>query len=962
MSSFRSKGSGRRRAALAAPFAVVSLVAAGAGTLPAAAAAGSDGSSRASAQAATDSDVAVPLTRVAGDDRWETAAQIAAATYPNGADTALLANGDRGSFADALSASYLAGALHAPILLTSHDTTPSATLNALRSLGVTRVVVIGGSAAISDAQYARLNADYSAQRLGGIDRYATNEKVLDRGGVGHPVEGRKTALIASGANFPDALAAGAVAAGAQVPLLLTSPGALSSTAAKELKDRGIEQAVIVGGASAVSDAVAAQVKAITGSEPVRLGGVDRGDTSSLVAEWAIAHTSFSASQMAVASGAQALGGADALTGAAHAGSLHIPVLITDTVTSGRAPVAFSGRHESDLTGGYVYGGPAAVALSLEGQIEAKDQLLPLQVLSFNDFHGNLESGGSIITGHHLDADGTVVNDSVPAGGAAYLAANLANARQGHANTVTVGAGDMIGASPLLSAAFHDEPTVEALNSLGLEATAVGNHEFDEGYQELLRMQQGGCLADGDGKDNQNSCADPAAPFKGARFQYLAANVKYASGDKKGQTILPPTWIKTFPNGARVGFIGMTLKETPSIVTQSGVAGLSFTDEVATANALVPSLRAQGVDSIVVLIHQGAVVGGETWKDDKGVAHEIPGSKAAYDAACGNGGTLASDSPILPIAAKLDPAIDLVISGHTHQPYVCTLQDPAGQPRLLTSASSYGRLYTDIELKYDQKTREIVRSSVDGANVVVDRSVTPDSRVQSIIDKYKQLVAPIAGKVIGYVTPTNNDGAGVPVVTRTAKPSGESPLGDLIADAQLADPSVVANHGTPVVAFMNPGGIRADLAAKDGKVTYEAAFTVQPFNNYLVSMTVTGKDIYDLLQQQWTGANAGSATKILQVSKGFTYSYTSGPTPSVVSGSVKIGSTVVKNDTSQTFRIVTNNFLSDGGDNFAAFTHGTDKYIGGLDIDAFSKFLTANSSTASPFAPTDGTGRIVLVTP
>ncbi|HEX7537256.1 MAG TPA: hypothetical protein VF391_09655, partial [Dermatophilaceae bacterium] len=250
--------------------------------------------------------------------------------------------------------------------------------------------------------------------------------------------------------------------------------------------------------------------------------------------------------------------------------------------------------------------------------------MKIQLLSFNDFHGNLEppagSSGTVVSGHALDAPN--LNVTTPAGGVEYLATHLRNARKGYPNTVTVAAGDIVGASPLVSAAFHDEPTIEAMNALGLEVSAVGNHEFDEGYKELQRLQAGGCLPDGDGLNNQNSCA--AHTFMGAKFHILAANVKYAAtvkanaahkerGHDKGKTILPAYWVKSF-HDAKIGFIGMTLKETPSIVTAAGIAGLEFTDEVKTANALVPVLRRQGVKAIVVLVHQGGTPAVQKWKD------------------------------------------------------------------------------------------------------------------------------------------------------------------------------------------------------------------------------------------------------------------------------------------------------------------------------------------------------------
>jgi 5'-nucleotidase len=574
----------------------------------------------------------------------------------------------------------------------------------------------------------------------------------------------------------------------------------------------------------------------------------------------------------------------------------------------------------------------------KGHGKHEPRLMPLQLLSFNDFHGNLEppSGSSArnVVDHELKPNSVTgvleaVDVTKDAGGAEYLATHLKQARKGHRNTLTVAAGDLIGASPLLSAAFHDEPTVESMNALGLDVSAVGNHEFDEGYKELQRMADGGCIADGDGANNQTSCA--AHTFRGAKFDYLAANVKYAGTD---ESILPSYTIKNV-HGARIGFIGMTLKDTPDIVTASGVAGLEFSDEVKTANRLVPVLRRKGVNAIVVLIHQGGTPAKQTWTDPNGKSWQV---NPNYDYTCGKGGQLAASSPILPIAENLDPAIDMVVSGHTHQPYVCDVKDRWKHSRLVTSASSFGRLYTETNLTYDRRTRDIVRSSVKGSNVQVSRDVAPDPAQASLIALYKKLVTPIASKVVGQVSQS---------VTKTANAAGESALGDLIADAQLADPSVVTGGEKPVIAFMNPGGIRTDLdyaASKYGEapgaITYEEAFAVQPFNNYLVSMNLTGDQIYSLLEQQVTGANA-AAPKILQVSDGFSYRLGSN---GAVEGSVELGGEPIVRG--ETYRIVTNNFLSDGGDGFPAFSSGTAKYFGGLDIDAFASYLTS----VSPYTP------------
>lgn len=566
-------------------------------------------------------------------------------------------------------------------------------------------------------------------------------------------------------------------------------------------------------------------------------------------------------------------------------------------------------------------------------------VINIQILSFNDFHGNLEppsgSSGKITTGYTLAPGAAApVATTVAAGGVEYLATQLRTAREGHPNSVTVAAGDLVGASPLLSAAFHDEPTIEAMNKLGLEASAVGNHEFDEGYQELQRLQNGGCLPDGTGLNNQDSCA--AGTFKGANFKYLTANVMYAGTHK---TILPPYWVKNM-NGAKVGFIGLTLREAPSIVTAAGVAGLNFTNEVAAANAVVPVLRKQGVKAIIALVHQGGTPALENWVGPDGKTYAVP---STYKYTCAEGGLLTGDSAILPIAKNLDPQIDMIVTGHTHNAYVCNVPDPEGQPRLVTSASSFGRLFTETNMTYDRRTQDIVRSSVNATNMIVTRDVLAAADETKLINTYKTLIAPIANKVLGRISTD---------ITKAQNAAGESTLGDLIADAQVNDSSVVTGGVKPVVAFMNPGGIRADLTYKssvngvgDGVVTYAEAFAVQPFNNYLVSMDMTGAQISALLQQQWSGSNAATP-KMLQISKGMYYKWQQGTAGrELVPGTLTIDNQLVLD--TQTYRIVTNNFLSDGGDNFAAFKNGTAKYIGGLDIDGFAKYLP---TTVQPYAP------------
>jgi 5'-nucleotidase len=531
----------------------------------------------------------------------------------------------------------------------------------------------------------------------------------------------------------------------------------------------------------------------------------------------------------------------------------------------------------------------------------------IQLLAINDFHGNL------LPNPATSSSGNV--NGTPAGGAEYLATQLellrAAAKAKGQDTATVAAGDLIGGTPLLSAAFHDEPTIEAMNKMGLDATSVGNHEFDEGYKELLRMQKGGCLDDGDGQNNQNSCPDPEEEFEGADFDYLSANVFYENTNK---TLLAPYTVKTFRGGQKVAFIGMTLENTPNIVTKSGVEGLSFKDEVETANALVPKLKKDGIEAIVVLLHEGG----------------LPSDPRAFNSCPGISG------PITDIAKTLDPAIDTIITGHTHQAYNCSINDPAGKPRLVTSASAFGKVVTEVRLSIDLATKDVDRLNTLANNHIVTRDVPKDRAMTKLIGKYQELVAPIESKVIGHIT--------TPSVVRTVDDSQESPLGNLIADAQLADTSTITNGKTPVAAFMNPGGIRDDLRSNAGAVTFGQAFTVQPFNNFLVSMDMTGTQIKALLEQQFSGVNQAS-NKVLQVA-GITYTYNPAAAPGakVVAGSIKIAGQPLVDGT--TYRIVTNNFLSDGGDGFPAFTTATDKFFGGLDIDAFAKYLAAHD----PYTP------------
>ncbi|MCO8308527.1 bifunctional UDP-sugar hydrolase/5'-nucleotidase [Streptomyces sp. RKCA744] len=544
----------------------------------------------------------------------------------------------------------------------------------------------------------------------------------------------------------------------------------------------------------------------------------------------------------------------------------------------------------------------------------------VQLLSFNDLHGNLEPPqGSSGTVTETQPDGTT--KAVPAGGVEYLATALRNARKGHEYSVTAAGGDMIGASPLMSGLFHDEPTIEALNKLHLDVTSVGNHEFDEGRAELNRIQNGGCHP-------KDGCYEDGKTFQGADFPYLAANV---TDEKTGKPILKPYTVWQH-KGVKIGFIGVTLEGTPGIVTAEGVKGLKFHDEVETINKYAKELNRKGVKSIVALIHEGG----------------LPAS-SSYDYDCDSPGAGDGISgPIVDIAKNITPKVDALVTGHTHQAYTCTIPDPSGTPRTVTSAASFGRLYTDTTLTYDRRTGDIVRTSVKGANAanhVVNREQPKAPDMTSLIGRWNKLAAPIANKPIGYVSADIN-GRG--------STAYETPLGDVIADAQLEALSP-ADKGGAQLALMNPGGIRSDLAYKasgsegDGVVTYGEAFTVQPFTNMMNVIDLTGSQLITALQQQVSGSNEASP-KILQVSRSLTYTLdlTKSGKDRIVTDSVKLNGEPI--DPAKTYRVAMNEFLAGGGDGFAAFKEGTNKLVGASDLDTFTAYLSAHSSQSEPLDP------------
>jgi 5'-nucleotidase len=517
--------------------------------------------------------------------------------------------------------------------------------------------------------------------------------------------------------------------------------------------------------------------------------------------------------------------------------------------------------------------------------------LKVKLIAFNDFHGYIKP-----------FEGSSSNPGVT-----RFSTRIKELKAQNPLHAVVSAGDMIGASPLTSALFKDEPTIEAMNRIGIDFNAVGNHEFDEGKDELLRMQHGGNHPT-DAYSGLGMNEDlKGGEFAGAKFRFLAANVHDTA---TGSTVFPGYGVKDFL-GNKVAFIGMTLEGTPSIVSPSGVAGLQFKDEADTVNALIPKLKAQGIESIVVLIHEGGFASG------------------------GINGCSGASGPIVDIVNRLDPEVDLVVSGHTHAAYNCLINNSAGQPVRVTSGGQYARNLTDIDLTLDTRSRDVI--AVAANNLITGTTTEEDVALTDLVAHYDALSAVPKARVIGTITAA---------ISRSQNAAGESALGDVIADAQL-DATDDAGTGQAVVTFMNPGGIRADLPfnAPDGDVTYGDAFTVQPFGNSLVTMTLTGAQIRTLLETQFNGCNGQTATRILQVSRGFHYAYTAGNACNARVTSMTLDGVAV--DPTAAYRVTVNSFLADGGDGFAVLKDGTQRLGGAVDTDAFEAYLQANPTGVAP---------------
>ena len=558
--------------------------------------------------------------------------------------------------------------------------------------------------------------------------------------------------------------------------------------------------------------------------------------------------------------------------------------------------------------------------------------ITLSLIALNDFHGNISPpSGSVMVPDPDRPEGSRVS----AGGAAYLSTLVRQLKSRNpGNTLVVAAGDMLGASPLTSGLFHDEPTIEVLDAIGLDIASVGNHEFDKGRAELLRLQQGGCFpktADGSaGVIGVDTCMH-GGRFAGAHFQYLAANV---IDQQSAKPLLSAYAIRTV-GGVKVAFIGLTLKDTPSVVTPAGVAGLEFRDEVETVNALVPELRRKGATVIVVLIHQG----GQTT------------AKKVLDKSCPG-----FSGEIVNLVDRFDSAIDVVVSGHTHQEYVCTRPDG----KLVTQTGSYGRLATQIDLTVDARSHRVIAK--DASNHLVTNglpikdaagntlplprgylALPADPKIAKIVQRYGDLTASISDLVVGRVAEP---------LERRQNAAGESTLGAFMTDVFLAGSSD-ASYGERAaqIAFTNPGGLRADLSASVA-VTFGQLFNVLPFNNNLVTLTLTGAQIHRLLEQQWEKPQPQGG-RMLSVSQGFSYRWSAqspeGAAPStgarVLPGSITLGGVPLLPQ--QNYRVTVNNFMASGGDNFSVLREGQDGQTGEIDLVVTKLYLRAHGVVHAP---------------
>jgi 5'-nucleotidase len=555
---------------------------------------------------------------------------------------------------------------------------------------------------------------------------------------------------------------------------------------------------------------------------------------------------------------------------------------------------------------------AAALAAIAPSLALAQSPVPLRIIAFNDFHGHLEPGDNVV--QVPDPDDPSRSVPLRSGGAAYLASRIRQLRGEVRHSVVLSAGDLIGAAPLISGLFFDEPTIEVMNEIGIDMNAVGNHEFDRGAEELLRIARGGCRTEA--AVGRASCSGLDGSYAGARFPFLSANIE----DSRGRPLFAATLVREV-DGIKVGFIGAVTRNTPGIVQADGIAGLRFSAEAQAVNTAAAALRARGVEAIVAVIHEGGVAEG------------------------GFNGCVNPRGAVFDIERQLDRSIDVVLSAHTHRGYNCRIGE-----RIVIQAASYGRLVAVVDLMLDRASGDVLGGQTRARNVPVPNGLSrsdrlsatypdlpPDARVAAIVEHYRAHSAPIAVRTVGRIAAPFG---------RSASAGGDSALGRLIADAHLA----ATRHEGAVVAFTNPGGIRTELRshAVDGSINHADVYAVQPFGNALVTMTLSGAQLKRLLEQQWS-AHSPERARMLQPSRGLTYTWD--PTrpvgDRVLAESLRLDDRRV--DAERRYRVTVNDFLAFGGDGFSVLHEGTDAVGGPLDIDALTQFIRSESA-AKPLAP------------
>jgi 5'-nucleotidase len=490
----------------------------------------------------------------------------------------------------------------------------------------------------------------------------------------------------------------------------------------------------------------------------------------------------------------------------------------------------------------------------------------IQLVTVNDFHGRIERNGA-------------------SAGAAALATAVKSIRAANPNTVFAAAGDLIGASTFTSFIANDKPTIDSLNAAGLEVSAVGNHEFDQGWNDLINR------------------VVPSASWK-----YLGANVHTTDGTPN----LPEYWTQTF-QGVTIGFVGAVTDELPSLVSPAGIANLSITDPVTEANRVADQLSdgnaANGeADVVVLLVHEGAATTDVSSATD-------PNSKFGK------------------IVLGADANIDAIVSGHTHLAYNHVIN---GRP--VISSGQYGEKFSNMTIQVDPDTKQILSM----VNVVENAPGTfaDDPTVAAIVSAATAAAGPLGSVKVGDVT-ADFRRAKQPNLSENR--GGESTIGNFVADVQLWS----ANQtGSAQIAFMNPGGIRNDLLfAPDGVITYAEAAGIQPFANTLITMDLTGAQVKTVLEQQWQPAAAVRPILHLGVNKELTFTYDpTAPSGSHITGVWLSGAPI---DPAGTYRVVVNSFLAAGGDNFFELANGTNKTdTGKIDLQSMVDYFAANK-VASP---------------